>query len=129
MLIIGSAHNFNEIATKFKQGCERILVSPLFISKNYKNSLGVIKFNLLKLSRKENLIPLGGIKVSNLNKLNLSSINASINQPGSLESVMLLKLNNRFPKRRKKIDNPIKINDDLMMIFFLRSHDKFEDVK
>jgi thiamine monophosphate synthase len=35
-----------------------------------KGFLGVVKFNLLRLSRKENLIPLGGIRLSNLNKLN-----------------------------------------------------------
>ena len=33
------------------------------------SAVGVIKFNLLKLSRKEDLVPLGGIKLSNLNKL------------------------------------------------------------
>ena len=32
--------------------------------------MGIIKFNLVKLHRKENLVPLGGIRLSNLNKLN-----------------------------------------------------------
>ena len=38
--------------------------------------MGIIKFNLFKLSRKENLVPLGGIKLSNLNKLNLVKSNS-----------------------------------------------------
>jgi len=37
--------------------------------------MGIVKFNLFKLSRKENLVPLGGIKLSNLNKLNLVKSN------------------------------------------------------
>ena len=36
-----------------------------------KSFLGVIKFNILKNSRNENLIPLGGINLKNLNKLNM----------------------------------------------------------
>ena len=69
--IIGSAHNIKELNIKKLQGCSSIIFSRLFeTSYKYKKGfLGVVKFNLLKLSRKENLIPLGGIKLSNLNKL------------------------------------------------------------
>ena len=69
--IIGSAHNIKELNIKKLQGCSSIIFSRLFAtSYNYKKGfLGVIKFNLLKLSRKENLVPLGGIRLSNLNKL------------------------------------------------------------
>ena len=69
--IIGSAHNIKELNIKKLQGCSIIIFSRLFkTSYKYKKGfLGVIKFNLLKLSRKENLVPLGGIKLSNLNKL------------------------------------------------------------
>ena len=69
--IIGSAHNIRELQVKKLQGCSSIVFSRLFkTSYKYKKGfLGVIKFNLLKLSRKENLIPLGGIRLSNLNKL------------------------------------------------------------
>ena len=69
--IIGSAHNFREISIKTKQGCEEILLSKLFIVSYDKTSpfLGAVKFNLYsKISKK--LIPLGGIKISNLNQLN-----------------------------------------------------------
>ncbi|MBD1150186.1 thiamine phosphate synthase [Pelagibacterales bacterium SAG-MED29] len=69
--IIGSAHNIKELNIKKLQGCSSIIFSRLFeTSYKYKKGfLGVVKFNLLKLSRKENLVPLGGIKLSNLNKL------------------------------------------------------------
>ena len=71
--IIGSAHNLKELTIKKLQGCSNIIFSRLFeTSYKYKKGfLGVIKFNLLKLSTKENLVPLGGIRLSNLNKLSL----------------------------------------------------------
>ena len=69
--IIGSAHNIKELNIKKLQGCSSIFFSRLFETtyKYKKGFLGVVKFNLLRLSRKENLIPLGGIRLSNLNKL------------------------------------------------------------
>ena len=71
--IIGSAHNFNEIYIKKKQGCEEIILSRLFKT-NYpkkKSFLGVIKFNLICLLIKKNFIPLGGIRLNNLGKIKL----------------------------------------------------------
>ena len=41
-----------------------------------KGFLGVIRFNLFKLSRKENLVPLGGINLSNLTKLKIVKSNS-----------------------------------------------------
>jgi hypothetical protein len=38
--------------------------------------MGIIKFNILKNTRKENLIPLGGINLKNLNKLNIVKCNS-----------------------------------------------------
>ena len=71
--IIGSAHNIKEIQTKAKQGCSDIIFSRLFKTSyaNKKGFMGIIRFNLFKLSRRENLIPLGGIRLTNLNKLNI----------------------------------------------------------
>ncbi len=73
--IIGSAHNFKEISLKKKQGCSFIFLSKLFIVDYDKSApyLGVLKFNnYLKITKK--LIPLGGIKIENLNQLkNISS--------------------------------------------------------
>jgi thiamine-phosphate pyrophosphorylase len=69
--LIGSAHNLREISLKTKQGCKTILFSKLFLVDYDKNApfLGIIKFNnYLKIHK--NLIPLGGISVNNLNKLN-----------------------------------------------------------
>ena len=69
--ILGSAHNFKEINEKRKQGCTHIILSKLF-RVNYapsENFFGIIKFNLIGSQRK--LIPLGGIKLINLNKVKL----------------------------------------------------------
>ena len=68
--LIGSAHNFEEIFLKIKQGCEEILFSKLFLVNYNKKApfLGVVKFNnYLKINK--NLIPLGGITVNNLNNV------------------------------------------------------------
>jgi thiamine-phosphate pyrophosphorylase len=68
--IIGSAHNFKEITLKIKQGCSFILLSKLFLVDYDKKSshLGIIKFNnFAQLSKR--IIPLGGIKMENLNNL------------------------------------------------------------
>ena len=76
--IIGSAHNVKEINIKLLQGCSTIVFSRLFkTAYEYKKGfLGVTKFNLFKISRKENLVPLGGIKLSNLNKVNMINCNS-----------------------------------------------------
>ena len=69
--IIGSAHNFKEINEKRKQGCSYIILSKLF-RVDYaplENFYGIIKFNLM--SGQKELIPLGGIKLVNLNKVKL----------------------------------------------------------
>ena len=69
--IIGSAHNIKELNIKMLQGCSSVIFSRLFeVTSPYKKGfMGVIKFNLFRLSRKEDLVPLGGINLSNLNKL------------------------------------------------------------
>ena len=69
--ILGSAHNFKEINEKRKQGCYYIILSKLF-RVDYapsENFYGIIKFNLIGDQKK--LIPLGGIKLINLNKVKL----------------------------------------------------------
>ena len=75
--VIGSAHNIKELKLKKLQGCTKIIFSRLFLT-SYKNKngfLGIVKFNLLSLLIKENLVPLGGIRLSNLNKLNIVRCN------------------------------------------------------
>ena len=76
--IIGGAHNIQEINLKKLQGCSEIFFSRLFTT-NYKQKkgfLGIVKFNILKNMRKENLIPLGGINLKNLNRLNIVKCNS-----------------------------------------------------
>ena len=71
--IIGSAHNIKEINFKILQGCSDILFSRLFeTSYNFKKGfLGLIKFNLYTMYSNQNLVPLGGIRINNLNKLKI----------------------------------------------------------
>ena len=70
--IIGSAHKIREINIKKKQGCSIIFLSRLFKTqyKNKESFLGVVRFNLLTKLTNISLSPLGGINISNLNKLN-----------------------------------------------------------
>ena len=71
--IIGSAHNTNEISLKLKQGCDYILLSKLFFVDYNKKSpfLGVVKFNRHLINISNKLVPLGGVKLTNLNKMKL----------------------------------------------------------
>ena len=75
--LIGSAHNFKEIYEKIKQGCNTVILSRLFKTsyKNKKDSLGVVKFNLIMKNYLVDLIPLGGINDLNLLKLNMVNSN------------------------------------------------------
>ena len=73
--IIGAAHNIKEVNLKKLQGCSKIFFSRLFKT-NYKNKkgfLGIIRFNLIARLINTSLIPLGGINLNNISKLNLVS--------------------------------------------------------
>ncbi len=71
-IIVGSAHNFNEIFEKKKQGCSNIIVSKLFKVDYAPDDkfYGVLKFNHL-FYKNEKIIPLGGIKDANLCQVKL----------------------------------------------------------
>lgn len=71
--IIGLAHNQLEYFTKFKQGCEMIMLSPLFHNKKYSTNkiLGVIKFNLMTKNWGCQVGALAGILKKNLKKTNM----------------------------------------------------------
>jgi len=72
--IIGSAHTSKEIFMKIQQGCKIIIFSKLFRVDYDKKApfLGIVRFNnFLKINKR--LIPLGGIKSSNLNSLQIVS--------------------------------------------------------
>ena len=70
-IIIGGVHNQLEYSQKIKQGCNLLMLSPIFYNKKYsKNSiLGITKFNLLSLNWYREIIALGGICKNNINKL------------------------------------------------------------
>ena len=76
--IIGSAHNFKELNIKITQGCKDILFSRIFKTSyvDKPNYLGITKYNLLTMKFKHNLVPLGGIRLANLNKLKITKCNA-----------------------------------------------------
>jgi len=75
--LIGSAHSFREINEKIRQGCKTIFLSRLFKTsyQDKKRHLGIVRFNLLTNKYKIEIMPLGGIRYSNLNKINLVSGN------------------------------------------------------
>ena len=58
---------------KKKQGCKIKFLSRLFKTDyiDKKSFYGVVKFNLLVLDKKIKFVPLGGIRIKNLNKLNM----------------------------------------------------------
>ena len=68
-LIIGSAHNINEIRIKEKQRVKLIFLSSIF--KKNKNYLGLYRFKYLKNMTKNEIIPLGGITKKNYRILKL----------------------------------------------------------
>ena len=72
--IIGSAHNVQEMKIKEKQGVQIIFLSPIFVTKNYRRHLGIIKFNFLSLLTKKKVVALGGINKKNLNKLKMTNV-------------------------------------------------------
>lgn len=73
--IIGTAHSQQEYFIKYNQGCEMVMLSPLFFNKKYpkKRILGVIKFNLITRSWVSKVGALGGILKTNLKKVYTTS--------------------------------------------------------
>ena len=70
-LLIGSAHNLNEIRIKEKQNVSKIFLSSIFKKNN--NFLGIYKFNLIsKLSNKE-IVALGGVTKDNIKLIYLTN--------------------------------------------------------
>ena len=67
--IIGSAHNKIQLIKKQKQGCTEIFISPIFKTEKSKFFLNVTKFNLISYSSDVKIIALGGINLTNFNKL------------------------------------------------------------
>lgn len=79
--IIGSAHSFQEIHSKIKQGCRYILLTKLFQVEYDKKSpyFGIVRYNNFINQFFDNLIPLGGVNSDNLIKLkNLNCVGFAI---------------------------------------------------
>ena len=74
-ILLGSAHNIFEIKIKEKQGIEVLFLSPLFQTKNYKQGLGIFKFNTLTKFYQKKIIALGGINKKNIRKLKNTNAN------------------------------------------------------
>ena len=68
-VIIGSAHNLQEIKIKEKQKVKKIFLSSLF--KKNKNYLGINKFKLLSNLSTKKIVALGGVSKKNIRKLYL----------------------------------------------------------
>ena len=68
-LIIGSAHNNNEIKIKEFQGVHILFLSSVF--KKNRNYLGINKFKLLSNFTNRKIVALGGVSNKNLKKLKL----------------------------------------------------------
>jgi thiamine-phosphate pyrophosphorylase len=68
-LVIGSAHNNNEIKIKELQQVKVLFLSSLF--KNNKNYLGINKFKMLSNLTKKKVVALGGITNKNIKKIKL----------------------------------------------------------
>ena len=70
-LVLGSAHNTQEIIIKQKQGCKLIFLAPIFKVNKKKHFLGINRFNQLSTNKEISFIALGGINSLNIKKINL----------------------------------------------------------
>jgi len=71
VVILGSAHNQQEIQKKISQNCSAVFLSPLFNVNKSKKFLGLHQFNYLSYMNKINIFALGGISENNIRKLKL----------------------------------------------------------
>lgn len=72
--LLGSAHNLKEIRIKEKQCVKNIFISPIFLTKNNKFSLGIYKFLKLKNLSLKKITCLGGINSKNIKKIKMLKI-------------------------------------------------------
>lgn len=74
--IIGSAHNQIEYSFKIRQGCNLIMLSPIFNNAKYSYNkiLNIQKFNLMSMDWGKNLCALGGINLNNIKKIQCTKV-------------------------------------------------------
>ncbi len=72
--IIGTAHNQKEYFLKINQGCNLIMLSPLFFNEKYSKYkiLGVNRFNLISKNWNCEICALGGVLKENVKKINMT---------------------------------------------------------
>jgi len=73
-IVIGSAHNIQEIKIKEKQKVDCIFISPLFITSKKNKFLGISRFKKLSIETKKKVVALGGLKKNNLGKIRILNI-------------------------------------------------------
>ena len=75
--IIGKVHKQNEFFLKKQQKCERIIFSPIFLTKKYSSNqiLNINKFNLISKNWNVKIFALGGINIKNISQLKMLNIN------------------------------------------------------
>ena len=69
--ILGKVHSQNDFFIKQKQGCKGVFLSPIFNTQKYSQNhiLKIPKFNLISNHWNTKILALGGINLSNVNKL------------------------------------------------------------
>jgi thiamine monophosphate synthase len=72
--LLGTAHTAYDYYIKKNQKCEGIFLSPLFYTEKYSKNriLGPIKFNLISKDWKTEIYVLGGIRLNNIKKINIT---------------------------------------------------------
>jgi thiamine monophosphate synthase len=73
IFILGGAHNAIEINRKINQGCDAILLSRVFETKDKKGFLDINKFNYLSNIFPVDFYALGGINQNNIKKIKNST--------------------------------------------------------
>ena len=75
-MIVGKVHNQLEYFFKKKQKCEKIIFSPIFLTKKYSPNqiLNTHKFNLISKNWNEKIYALGGINLKNITLLKILNI-------------------------------------------------------
>lgn len=75
-MIVGKVHNQLEYFFKKKQKCEKIIFSPIFLTKKYNPNqiLNTHKFNLISKNWNEKIYALGGINIKNITLLKILNI-------------------------------------------------------
>ena len=78
--IIGKIHNQKEFFLKKQQKCERIIFSPIFLTKKYSSNqiLNINKFNLISKNWNVKIFALGGINIKNICQLKMLNINGFV---------------------------------------------------